>query len=127
MRAAFAVFLLATGCMPTPLGMSVKEVDEKPEVEIFKRGWIGLRSSDFPCVHDIELRAGPDSSFGRVLWRMKVSPERQCARLDRFTIGQAPAGFNNEVRLTTVLPPATYTLAAAGIGYGTLEITLPAR
>ena len=120
----FAAFLFLTSCSPAPLYMSVEQKNETLFVEIFKKWWFGLRSSETPCVHDIELVRQRDD---RVLWRMSVQHpmERQCASLGSFVIGQAPKDFANEVRLASPLAPGDYTLNARGIGEGKKDFTLP--
>lgn len=121
-----ASFLLLTACSPAPLHMSIEQKNGSLFVEVFQRWWFGLRSSNTPCVHDVELVGRTD---GRVLWRMSVQPpmERQCASLRSFVVGQAPKDFADEVPLTSPIEPGDYVLSARGIGDGNKAFTLPLR
>jgi hypothetical protein len=116
-------FLLLTSCQAAPLYMSVEQKGGALIVEVFTKWWFGLRSNETPCVHDVELVR--DANDGRVLWRMSVPPDRQCADLRSFVVGRAPKGFRDEVPLASPLAPGDYTLSALGIGYGQRDFNVP--
>jgi hypothetical protein len=115
-----ATLLLLTSCEAAPLSMSIEQKGGALVVEVFTKWWLGVRSNDTPCVHDVELVRD-----GRVLWRMSVQPDRQCADLRSFVIGRAPKGFGDEGPLASPLAPGDYTLSASGIGEGKRDFKVP--
>jgi|SRR4051812_24506594 hypothetical protein len=103
------VFLLAS-CEAAPLYFKVTGAGAGLIAEVYKKWWIGLRSSETPCVHDVTLTRNSDV---KVLWRTTVDTARQCNDLKIFMIGRAPRGFRDAVRLSGALSAGDYTLTTA--------------
>jgi len=114
--------MLVSSCTPSPIEMSITEHAGTIRVELFKEWWFGLRSSEIPCVHDIELVRLSD---GQVFWRDTVYPEQQCRDLRFFSIGQELDGFRELVQLRSPLPPGEYGLTVRGIGKGGKQFSIP--
>jgi hypothetical protein len=105
---------LLSSCSPPIIEVAVSGSGAQSTVTLSQDWGIIFSDRKAPCVWQVSLV--PDGARqDQPVWRIEPVREVQCLDLGSFTIGVAPAGFRETVRLSNP-PHGNYTIVVLGIG-----------
>jgi hypothetical protein len=118
---ALAMIMLAA-CEPSPIRMEISDVGGRKLVTLFTLGFFGMRSSEPPCIRTITVSGFDALHQPTPVWRAVVPDAAQCVQVRSFSIGRAPAGFDETMRLIARDLHGRYRVEVEGIGRGDYDI-----